>query len=194
MSGADGTWLGLPHRVKPLVRAGTVPGVGLGGFFDGIVFHQILQWHHMISAHPDPSIAGDLALNVWVDGVFHAVTYVLTVLGVALLWRAWQRPSVPTSGRTLSGSVILGWGLFNVVEGTVNHHLLGIHHVRPDGPGSVLAWDVGFLAWGLLFVGAGYALVRGDDALSPRSGRGRERAESERDSAREPDQEREVPG
>jgi uncharacterized membrane protein len=26
-------------------------GIGLGGFFDGIVLHQILQWHHMLSDH-----------------------------------------------------------------------------------------------------------------------------------------------
>ena len=25
-------------------------GLGLGGFFDGIVLHQILQWHHMLSS------------------------------------------------------------------------------------------------------------------------------------------------
>lgn len=26
--------------------AGILFGLGLGGFFDGIVLHQILQWHH----------------------------------------------------------------------------------------------------------------------------------------------------
>ena len=29
--------------------AGIVLGIGLGGFFDGIVLHQILQWHHMLT-------------------------------------------------------------------------------------------------------------------------------------------------
>ena len=24
-------------------------GVGLGGFIDGILLHQILQWHHMLT-------------------------------------------------------------------------------------------------------------------------------------------------
>jgi hypothetical protein len=24
-------------------------GVGLGGFVDGILLHQILQWHHMLT-------------------------------------------------------------------------------------------------------------------------------------------------
>ena len=64
------TWLSLEQRAKPLVRAGMILGLGLGGFFDGIVFHQILQWHHMVSAHGDPSVAGDLELNVLADASF----------------------------------------------------------------------------------------------------------------------------
>lgn len=163
------TWLGLQRRAKPLVRAGILLGLGLGGFFDGIVFHQILQWHHMLSAHPDPTIAGDLRLNVMVEEFFHVATYAFTVSGIALLWRTWRDPAVPPAGRTLFGSTILGWGLFNVVEGLVNHRLLGIHHVWPDGPGSILLWDVAFLVWGVLFIVGGYAIVRGDAAVTPPS-------------------------
>ncbi|WP_123622105.1 DUF2243 domain-containing protein [Halorubrum sp. CSM-61] len=182
MSTQAETWVGLPRRAKPLVRAGILLGLGLGGFFDGIVLHQILQWHHMVSARVAPTTVADLQLNVLADGLFHAATYVFTVLGVALLWRAWRRPSVPKSSRSLFGSTVLGWGIFNVVEGLVNHHLLGIHHVRPDGPGSVLLWDVAFLLWGVLFVVGGYALVRGDDALSPTT--------EERDARTVPDENR----
>jgi uncharacterized membrane protein len=166
VSDREETWLGLPCHAKPLVRAGVLLGVGLGGFFDGIVLHQILQWHHMLSARVEPAALGTLRLNVMADGFFHAATYLFTTLGVALLWRAWRRPSVPKSGRSLVGSAILGWGLFNVVEGIVNHHLLGLHHVWPAGPGPVLLWDGAFLVWGVLFIGGGYAIVRRDDALS----------------------------
>jgi hypothetical protein len=31
------------------IFGGVLLGLGLGGFFDGIVFHQLLQWHHMLS-------------------------------------------------------------------------------------------------------------------------------------------------
>ncbi len=123
----------------------------------------------MVSAQTDPTVLNDLQLNVMVDGLFHATTYVFTIAGIILLWRAWRIPAVPPSGRTLFGSVILGWGIFNLVEGIVNHHLLGIHHVWPDGPGSVLLWDIAFLGWGILFIVGGYAIVRGDDAVSPTS-------------------------
>ena len=34
--------------MKPLTRAGVVLGLGLGGFFDGSVLHQILGWHHLV--------------------------------------------------------------------------------------------------------------------------------------------------
>ena len=178
MAAPGGTWAGLREDAKPLVYAGALLGIGLGGFFDGIVLHQILQWHHMLSAHPDPAVAGDLRLNVLADGLFHAATYAFTVGGVVALWRAWRTPAVPAAGRTLVGSVLLGWGLFNVIEGAVNHHLLGVHHVRPDGPGGVLLWDVGFLAWGVLFIVVGYALAQSDDADDPatRSGRAAEEA------------------
>jgi uncharacterized membrane protein len=166
MSDGTETWLGLRRRVKPLVVAGILLGVGLGGFFDGIVLHQILQWHHMLSSHPDPGVANDLALNTVADGFFHAATYLFTIAGIAALWRAWRAPDVPRSTRALLGSVVLGWGLFNVVEGVLNHQLLGIHHVWPAGPGPVVLWDAAFLLWGLVFVGGGYAVVRSADAAS----------------------------
>lgn len=173
MTGEGETWLGVRRRAKPLVQAGVVLGLGLGGFFDGIVLHQVLQWHHMLSSHPNPAVANDLHLNVMVDGFFHVATYTFTIGGIALLWRAWRDPNVPPAGRTLFGATILGFGLFNLVEGLVDHQLLGIHHVWPAGPGSVLLWDVAFLVWGLLFIAGGYAIVRGDDAVSPERGRGR---------------------
>ena len=159
---ADGSrhWVGIPLDIAPLVRAGVVLGVGVGGFFDGIVFHQILQWHHMLSAHPDPAVAGDLRLNVLADGLFHAVTYAATIAGVALLWRARRNPVVSPSNRAFVGSVVLGWGVFNLVEGVVNHHLLAVHHVWPAGPGPVVLWDLLFLAWGALFVVGGYVVIR----------------------------------
>lgn len=175
------TWLGIQKLAKPLVIAGTVLGLGLGGFFDGILLHQILQWHNMVSSYPDPSIANDLPLNVMADGFFHTATYIFTILGISLLMRAWRLSFVPASRRTLFGSVILGWGLFNFVEGIVDHQLLGIHHVWPAGPGPVILWDVGFLIWGLLFIGGGYAIIRGDQSVAPVPTQ--ERTEQEREQS-----------
>ena len=168
MSATDESWFGLPDRRKPLVLAGTFLGIGLGGFFDGIVFHQVLQWHHMVSSHPDPAIATDLPINVFFDGLFHLLTYLFTIAGVGLLWRARNQTSAPTAGRPLFGSILMGWGSFNLVEGLVNHHLLGIHHVWPAGPGPALLWDLAYLGLGVLFLVGGYAIARSTPAARRR--------------------------
>jgi uncharacterized membrane protein len=58
----------------------------------------------------------------------------------------------------LVGELLLGWGLFNLVEGTLNHFILGIHHVRP-GPNQ-LAYDLAFLALGAVLMLVGWWLAR----------------------------------
>ena len=158
---------------RPLIAAGTTLGVGLGGFADGILFHQILQLHNMLSArYPKAGVDASTALanvqiNMFWDGLFHALTWTATLLGVALLWRAVRRPDVPLSTRTLVGSMLLGWGLFNVVEGLIDHHLLHVHHVT-EGEGHLL-WDLLFLASGVALIGAGAGAIRtGSVAVRPR--------------------------
>jgi uncharacterized membrane protein len=84
--------------------------------------------------------------------------WVLTVSGVALLWRAGGRADVPWSLQTFGGSLLIGAGLFNVVEGVIDHEILGIHHVKP-GPNQ-LAWDLGFLALGALLVVMGWIMLQ----------------------------------
>lgn len=142
---------------RPLVVASLLLGLGLGGFVDGIVLHQILQWHHMASSVGDPRIAGDVALNTTLDGLFHAATWLLVASGVYALWRAWRRPEVPRSGRVLLGGMLAGWGTFNLVEGIVDHQILGIHHVHPSG---ALAWDLAFLASGAALLLVGWLVAR----------------------------------
>jgi uncharacterized membrane protein len=159
------------HSPRPVQRtrltafpatAGVLLGIGLGGFFDGIVLHQLLQWHHMLSnaGVPPDSLEG-LRINVMADGLFHAATYAFTLAGLALLWRSARRAHLPWSGRGLPGALLLGFGLFNVVEGTVNHFLLGIHHVNETvAPEQWIYWDAGFLIWGLVMVLAGLLMLR----------------------------------
>jgi uncharacterized membrane protein len=54
---------------------------------------------------------------------------------------------------------MIGWGAFNVVEGLIDHELLGIHHVRDD-LGGPIGWDLGSLALGAVLILAGLALSR----------------------------------
>jgi uncharacterized membrane protein len=131
-------------------------GLGLGGFFDGIVLHQVLQWHHMLSAHTPPTSLAALELNTLADGLFHAATWIFTSVGLVLLWAAMRR-GAPLNWHRLAGGLLTGWGFFNVVEGIVDHHLLQVHHVRP-GPDQLL-YDVGFLVWGAVMLGIGIWLL-----------------------------------
>jgi uncharacterized membrane protein len=140
--------------------AGILFGVGLGGFFDGIVFHQVLQWHHMVTSagYPANTVA-NLELNTLLDGLFHAATYVCIAAGLVILWRKANRQRARWSGKVLAGYLLVGFGLFNLVEGIVDHHLLGLHHVNETVPAAQwIYWDVGFLAWGAAMLAAGWYL------------------------------------
>lgn len=153
---------GDPREVRAggaeLVGAGLMLGIGLGGFADGIALHQILQWHNMLSSRVPPATLVTMKYNMIWDGLFHAATWAMTVAGVALLFRAGRRAAA-WSGRVLLGAMLGGWGLFNLVEGLIDHELLGIHHVHPGA--NQLAWDLGFLASGLALMAIGAALARG---------------------------------
>jgi uncharacterized membrane protein len=149
----------LQPRRTPLVAAGLLLGAGLGGFVDGIVLHQILQWHNMLSGQLPPDTLVRAKVNMYWDGLFHAAVWVLTACGLAMLWAATGRADVPHSGRTLAGGLLLGWGLFNVVEGLIDHELLGLHHVYEYTPNHLPA-DLAFLALGLALLLAGAGLVR----------------------------------
>jgi uncharacterized membrane protein len=154
---ANGTTIGPPRR-RPLVTAGLVLGIGLGGFVDGILLHQILQWHNMLSSVVPPVDLIDMKYNMVWDGLFHALTWTTCVVGVVLLFRAGRTPRAVWSGSLLAGSMLAGWGLFNLVEGLIDHQLLGIHHVHP-GP-TQLHWDLGFLLiGGIGLIAAGYAIA-----------------------------------
>ena len=146
--------------LAPILTAGILLGVGLGGFFDGIVFHQLLQWHHMLTSHGDypMNTVSGLEVNTTWDGIFHSATWIATIAGLVLLWRAERLYDLRWSP-VLLGALLMGWGGFNLVEGIIDHQILGIHHVRDD-LGGPLEWDLGFLAWGAAFLGGGWALVR----------------------------------
>ena len=150
-------------------------GIGLGGFVDGIVLHQLLQWHHMLTSegsYPKTTVAGLETNTLW-DGIFHAATWIAVVVGLWILWRRSESWRWAISGRAFMGWMFVGWGLFNVVEGVVDHHILTIHHVR-EGVAHQWAYDVGFLAFGAALIVGGWLLAKPKDrksTMAPSSGR-----------------------
>ena len=140
---------------------GFLLGLGLGGFIDGIVLHQILQWHHLLTDagdYPATTLNG-LEANTLADGLFHGATWLLVAAGLTATLVAWQQGRLAPPWGMQIGMLLVGWGTFNVVEGLVDHQLLGLHHVRDD-LGGPLSWDLGFLAFGALLVAVGMMLAR----------------------------------
>jgi uncharacterized membrane protein len=139
--------------------AGFALGFGLGGFFDGILLHQILQWHHLLSSVEQAR--QDVRVLILTDGLFHLLMYVITAVGLWLLWRA--RGEVPARGadRRLFGNALIGFGAWHVVDGVLSHWVLGIHRIRMDTDNPLL-WDLLWLAvFGLVPLVLGWLMRRG---------------------------------
>ena len=149
----------------PLARAGIVFGLGLGGLFDGIVLHQILGWHHMICTTEtcQPNSIGDLQRQITQDGFFDFSVWILTSIGVILLFRAARQQMQAWSGKIFFGAILAGWGAFNFVEGLIYHQILGVHHVLP-GHANQFFFDMLFLASGLLLAVAGCTMMRSESS------------------------------
>jgi uncharacterized membrane protein len=148
------------HAIHPgAVLPGILLGIGLGGLVDGIALHQLLQWHHMVSSQSccPPSTLTGLEENTLADGIFHAVTWVVTLAGSIVAVRAWHNKELAPSWHGHAGALIVGWGIFNLLD-TLNH-VLGFHHIRDDIRGPI-GWDIGFFVFALALIGAGYALMR----------------------------------
>jgi uncharacterized membrane protein len=144
-------------RHRRVARAGIVLGIGLGGFIDGILFHQILQIHNMMSARIPRSSVINVDINMFWDGLFHAFTWAMTCMGIVLLWRALSGVTEqvrPIGLRSLVGPMLMGWGLFNVVEGIIDHEILQLHHVVELASNHLIG-DSAFLVFGAALVVCG---------------------------------------
>lgn len=123
--------------------AGGVLGFALGGFFDGILLHQVLQWHHFLSLVSGDQFR-DLRVQVLADGLFHVAVYLVALLGLVLLWRGRGGVTATDADRRLLASVLLGFAVWQFTDVIVFHWLVGIHRIRVDVP-NPLAYDIGWL-------------------------------------------------
>jgi uncharacterized membrane protein len=126
------------HRVS--LAGAAVLGFALGGFLDGILLHQVLQWHHFLSLLQGPEYR-DIRVQILADGLFHVAVYLITALG---LWLLWRRGSTRPADRILLGWAALGFGIWQFSDVVIFHWIIGIHRIRVDVPNPLL-WDIGWL-------------------------------------------------
>ncbi|WP_239565380.1 DUF2243 domain-containing protein [Brevibacillus fulvus] len=130
-------------------------GVGLIGMLDGIVFHQLLQWHSVY-------MPTDRFHQIVSDGLFHLLVTGIIFISGLFLWKGDHH----VHGGIFWGGLLLGGGSFNLLEGIIDHHLLQIHHVKP-GPYQ-LHYDLAYDLAALLFLLAGWLLYRQGQAAQSR--------------------------
>lgn len=130
--------------VRRSALSGGLLGLGVAGFLDETVFHQLLHWHHFYDR--STSAAGLVS-----DGLFHAASWLATVVGLFLFADLRRRSAA--LGQVLWGAGLLGWGVFQLYDGIVQHKLLGLHQIRYGV--SLLAYD---LTWN---VAGGIAAIAG---------------------------------
>ncbi len=140
--------------------AGFLLGFGLGGFFDGILLHQVLQWHHLLSG-VEGSALQDIRVQILADGLFHVLMYVVAVVGLWLLWQTRRQFAMPGADRLLAANALLGFGIWHIADSILSHWVLGIHRIRMDVD-DPLVWDLlWFFGFGVVFVVAGWLVRRG---------------------------------
>lgn len=145
--------------VRQIRGAGLALGFALGGFFDGILLHQVLQWHHLLSGVAQAR--QDLRLLILTDGLFHLLMYVIAAAGLYLLWRGRRRLAAPGTDRRLAATALFGFGGWHAVDAVLSHWVLGIHRIRMDTD-SPLLWDLLWLAaLGLVPIALGWAMHNG---------------------------------
>ncbi len=100
-------------RANKIRTAGLLLGFGLGAFLEGILMHPVV-------------------------GTFYIFIWAVTVGGVLTLWSAIRGPGPLPSGRIFIAHALLGWGVFNMLEGIANHDLRTEWLVFASGLGFVL--------------------------------------------------------
>jgi uncharacterized membrane protein len=143
--------------IRPATRPLLLTGFGLGAFLDGIVLHQVLQWHHLVSDFRAPDDLAGLKANTFWDGIFHFASWLIVLAG--LLWLVRSRADLRRlSLRRVLGLLLIGWGAFNITDQVVFHMLLGAHHIRMVENYQVYDW--GYTALGVVLILVGRTMTR----------------------------------
>jgi uncharacterized membrane protein len=141
----------------PVLTAAIVLGIGLGGFIDGIVLHQILQWHEMLSNEITTNTVEGKSINMFWDGLFHIICLIAVCTGIFLLWKALLKTNAYHSAKLVWSGMTAGWGIFNTTEGIIDHHLFKIHNVR-EAIEKQEFYNLSFIIYSIILLIVGWLL------------------------------------
>jgi uncharacterized membrane protein len=137
--------------------SGALLGIGVAGFVDEAVFHQVLHWHKFYDR-------STTEVGLVSDGLFHAFSFFATVASLFLLAELRRRHDVVWP--RWAGAALIGAGAFQLYDGTIQHKLMGLHQIRYGV--DLLPYDVVWLVVAVALIIAGVALL-----LRNRTTRGR---------------------
>lgn len=126
------------------VWSGILFGLGLVGFLDETVFHQLLHWHHFY----DKSTT-DIGLVS--DGLFHAFSWFATI-GSSFMMAALHRQKAWRASLWWSG-VLLGGGAFQLYDGIIQHKLMRLHQIRYVDNVYIYDWIWNIIASAMIIAG-----------------------------------------
>ncbi|MCQ6276808.1 DUF2243 domain-containing protein [Bacillus sp. V3B] len=118
--------------------SGLLFGISLVAFIDETVFHQLLHWHHFY----DKSTTN---MGLVSDGLFHAFSWFATVGSLFMVADLRRRKGWWV--RKWLGGVLLGSGVFQLYDGTIQHKLMGLHQIRYHV--NILPYD---LVWNIIAI------------------------------------------
>jgi uncharacterized membrane protein len=109
-------------QARSVLFTGVLIGIGIAGFLDETIFHQLLQWHAFYWATDEHG-------RILSDGGFHLFSTLLVLWGLFRVWRGrahWRA----TSGSIMIAGILMGAGGFNLYDGIIQHAILHFHLVN----------------------------------------------------------------
>ncbi|WP_244094280.1 DUF2243 domain-containing protein [Jeotgalibacillus salarius] len=134
---------------KQHVWSGILFGIGLMVVIDEVIFHQLLQWHHLY----DQSTT---SVGIIADGLLTSFGFFAAVFGLFMF--ADLRKKSATRWKRWIGSVCLGAGGFQLFDGIISHKLLQIHQIRYGV--DILPYDIAWNLFALALIIVGAVIVK----------------------------------
>ncbi|MBB4825609.1 putative membrane protein [Sporosarcina luteola] len=129
--------------------SGILFGLGFVAFIDETIFHQLLHWHKF---YDKSTVAAGLVS----DGLFHAFSWFATVGGLYLV--ADLRRLNALWHKVWWGGKLIGGGVFQLYDGTIQHKVMRIHQIRYQV--DIVPYDVVWNVTAVLMIIIGFLLIR----------------------------------